>query len=118
MDEAEEQRSEVLEAWEDAPEAFQSSEQMCYLVAPLVCLPVLHPRGVPGLERPNPECEAEVERQLACRVPCVGARSITSAGPAPWRPRPRSSLRPSGASWRCRGESEKVTAGRASAPTL
>ena len=59
---------------------------MCYLVAPLVCLPVLHPRGVPGLERPNPECEAEVERQLACRVPCVGARSITSAGPAPWRP--------------------------------
>ena len=73
MDEAQEQGIEFVEAREDAPEALQSSEQTFDFVAPLVHIAVVHPGVTPGPERRNHGCEAEVERQLACRVALVGA---------------------------------------------
>ena len=46
-----------------------SRRQTFDFVAPLVYLPVVHPGFPPGLEWRNDGCEAEVECQLACRVP-------------------------------------------------
>ena len=73
VDEAQEEGIEFLEAREDPPEALEPPEQALDLVAPLVFLPVVHPRIAPGLERRNHGSEAEVERQLACFVALVGA---------------------------------------------
>ena len=72
QDEAEEQRIKFLEVGEDSSEALRSSELALDFVAPLVHLPVVFPRVVPGLERRNYGREAEVEGQLACRVALVG----------------------------------------------